>query len=93
MRNPNPSSIVQKLSRSLLSRPVHDGAGARRIEERRRGLAEATEQWLSLLREMEQDGQTGDAKYEAYYRAYLQAKQQQKRADLELFNLRSLHGD
>jgi hypothetical protein len=37
---------------------------------------------------MEAAGQTTDPRYETYYQAYLQAKQQQKRADLELFNLR-----
>jgi hypothetical protein len=59
------------------------------MEERRRGLAQATQEWLALLREMEHEGQSGDARYEAYFQAYLQAKQQQKRADLELFNLRN----
>jgi hypothetical protein len=37
---------------------------------------------------MEHAGQSGEAKYESYYRAYLQAKQHQKRVDLELFNYR-----
>lgn len=93
MENSKPPSILQRLSRGLLFRERPDKGGVRRIEERRRGLAAATEEWLSLLREMEQAGQTGDAKYEAYYQAYLRAKQQQKRADLELFNLRSLTSD
>jgi hypothetical protein len=59
-----------------------------RIEERHRSLSKAAEQWLTLLQEMEAAGQTTDPRYETYYQAYLQAKQQQKRADLELFNLR-----
>lgn len=86
-------SLLQRLSRRLLSRPGSNGADVRRIEERRRGLAAATDEWLSLLREMEHAGQTGDARYEAYYQAYLRSKQQQKRADLDLFNLRSGVGD
>lgn len=60
----------------------------RRVEAKQRTLSQATEQWLSLLREMETRGETSDARYETYYQAYLQAKQQQKRVDLELFNLR-----
>src|SRR5207302_1861981 len=64
-----------------------------RIEERYRNLSQAADQWLTLLHEMEAAGQTSDPRYDAYYRAYLQAKLQQKRADLELFNLRqSLSG-
>lgn len=86
-------SILERLSRGLLSRPGSNMGDVRRIEERRRGLAAATEEWLSLLREMEHAGQTGDAKYEAYYQAYLRSKQQQKRADLDLFNHRSGAGD
>ena len=57
--------------------------------EKQRALQKATDQWLSLLREMEQQGQSGEAAYERYYRAYLDAKQQQKDVDLQLFNLRS----
>ena len=60
----------------------------RRVEEKLRSSAQATEQWLNLLREMEMSGETADARYERYYQAYLQARQQQKRVDLELFNLR-----
>ncbi len=82
-------SIVERLSRGLFSRSRSSTRDMRRIEEKRRGLATATQEWLSLLREMEHAGQTGDAKYEAYYQAYLRSKQQQKRADLELFNLRN----
>jgi len=60
----------------------------REIEEKRRRLGQATQQWLVLLREMECNGETGDGRYETYYQAYLQARDHEKRADLELFNLR-----
>jgi hypothetical protein len=82
---------------SLLRRPSRrDQPGAdlpdmrelRRAEERQKTLTEATERWLSLLREMQHAGQTGDARYETYFRAYLEAKQRQKRFDLEIFNMR-----
>lgn len=59
-----------------------------RLEEKRRGLAQATEQWLSLLHDMERSGESGDPRYETYFKAYVEAKRQEKRADLELFNLR-----
>jgi hypothetical protein len=60
----------------------------RRIEEKHETLSKATQEWLSLLREMELNGEVTDARYDRYYQAYLQAKQQEKRADLELFNKR-----
>lgn len=60
----------------------------RRIEERHRTAQEATQRWLSLLRDMEHAGQSGDARYDSYYQAYLKAKQQQKLIELELFNRR-----
>lgn len=63
-------------------------AGVRDIEERRRGLHRATEQWVSLLRSMEAEGQTADPRYETYYQAYLRAKEQEKQADLAAFNAR-----
>jgi hypothetical protein len=59
-----------------------------RVEEKRRSSVEATEQWLSLLREMERNGETSEPRYETYFRAYLRSKQQEKRFDLELFNMR-----
>jgi hypothetical protein len=59
-----------------------------RIEERQRALADSTEKWRSLLREMEHAGQSADPRYETYYQAYLQAREKQKQVDLELFNLR-----
>ncbi len=59
-----------------------------RLEERRHAAADATRQWLSLLREMELQGDTNGSRYEQYFEAYLQAKQLEKRVDLELFNLR-----
>ena len=60
----------------------------RQTEVRYHHVSQAVEQWLSILKEMEHAGQTGEPRYETYYQAYLQAKQQQKRVDLELFNLR-----
>lgn len=60
----------------------------RRLEERYRALGHATQEWLSLLREMEGNGETADPRYGRYFSAYMEAKQQEKRADLELFNLR-----
>lgn len=60
----------------------------RRLEDKHRSLAHAAEQWLSILHEMEHAGQSGDARYDTYYQAYLQAREQQKRVDLQLFNLR-----
>jgi hypothetical protein len=61
-----------------------------RLEERRRSLSEASEKWYSLLREMERNGESANAQYERYYGAYLEARHVEKRAELELFNLR--HG-
>lgn len=60
----------------------------RRLEEKRRLLAETTEQWRSLLRDMERTGESGDPRYETYFKAYVEARQQEKRAELQLFNLR-----
>jgi uncharacterized protein involved in exopolysaccharide biosynthesis len=60
----------------------------RRLEDKCKTASEATQQWLSLLREMERNGETNESRYEQYFRAYLQAKQLEKRTDLELFNLR-----
>lgn len=59
----------------------------RRAEEKLRAASEAIDQWLSLLRELEQTGESDSARYDTYYRAYLQAREQEKRAELELFNL------
>jgi hypothetical protein len=42
---------------------------------------------------MERNGESGEARYDLYFQAYLQAKQQQKRVDLELFNLKQGHVD
>lgn len=63
-------------------------AEVRRLQERQENAQRATEEWLSLLREMEHNGETATSQYERYYQAYLQAKQQQKAVDLELFNRR-----
>jgi hypothetical protein len=38
---------------------------------------------------MEHNGESGDSRYESYYTAYLQARDQQKRIDLQVFNVRS----
>lgn len=67
--------------------PVEDEV--RRLEEKRRALKNATDGWLSLLRDMEQQGQSGDAAYDRYYRAYLDAKRQEKQVELHLYNLRN----
>lgn len=83
------TSLVARLTRLFRSDDAASFASRYgRIEERHRTLSRAAEQWLTLLQEMEAAGQTTDPRYEAYYQAYLQARQQQKRADLELFNLR-----
>jgi hypothetical protein len=37
---------------------------------------------------MERNGESGTAQYESYFQAYLQARQQEKAVDLELFNRR-----
>ena len=82
-------SPVGRLSGLLRRRPGSaSDAEFRRVEEKYRTAVEATQQWLSLLREMERNGETNEGRYEQYYNAYLQAKQQEKRSDLELFNLR-----
>jgi hypothetical protein len=70
-----------------LDTPV--GTDLRRLEEKRRALQKATDEWLSLLREMEQQGQSGSADYERYSAAYSDAKLQLKQIDLALFNIRS----
>lgn len=60
----------------------------RRLEAKHETARETTQQWLSLLREMERNGETNESRYEQYFRAYLEAKQLEKRTDLELFNHR-----
>lgn len=72
----------------LLGKKDRRGPDLERLEERYRALATASEQWLSLLREMERNGETAEPRYEQYYRAYIEARQQEKRVDLQLFNLR-----
>jgi hypothetical protein len=80
----NPSA----LRRLLGSRPENEGRELRRLRERHESLKRATEEWLSILREMEHNGETGTAQYERYFQAYLQARQQEKAVDLQLFNHR-----
>ena len=82
-------TVIRRLSQRLRGEsPTSEGRRHRQTEERYESVSRAVDQWLSLLREMEHAGQSGEARYETYYQAYLQAKQQQKRIDLELFNLR-----
>lgn len=80
--NPSP------LRRLLGSRPADEGRELRRLRHRHESLKHATEEWLSLLREMERNGESGTPQYERYFQAYLQARQQEKAVDLELFNRR-----
>ncbi|HEV3309728.1 MAG TPA: hypothetical protein VG815_04340 [Chloroflexota bacterium] len=61
-----------------------------RLQERRTALQKATDEWLSLLQEMEEHGESEQAAYERYHKAYLDAKHQQKEVELELFNLRNM---
>ena len=72
------------------TRGADAGADCDRLEQRQRSLTEASEKWHSLLREMELNGESARPQYERYYGAYIEARQVEKRADLELFNLR--HG-
>lgn len=82
-------SPVNRLSGLLRRRLGNaDDTELRRVEEKYRAAVDATQQWLALLREMERNGETNESRYEQYYSAYLQAKQLEKRTDLELFNLR-----
>jgi hypothetical protein len=90
--------VARREGRSVLERLLggRDRAGSdaetreqvRRAEEKRRAAAEATRGWVSLLREMEHNGESSLPRYETYYTAYLQSREQEKRIDLELFNLR-----
>ncbi len=66
-----------------------DDDDVRRLEEKQRSLQRATEQWLSLLREMEQEGESNELNYDRYYQAYLDAKRQQKHVEMLLFNMRN----
>lgn len=62
---------------------------AERLQEKYRQSVEATQRWLSLLRELEHEGKTATATYEQYFNAYLQARRLEKRLELDVFNLRS----
>ena len=77
------------LARLFSSESSNDSAAerTRRAEEKLKAASEAIEQWLSLLRELGSNGESDSAGYDTYYRAYLQAREQEKRAQLELFNL------
>lgn len=65
-----------------------DAQDYQRVQDRYATVSAAVNQWLSLLREMEHSGQSSGARYESYFQAYLRAKEDLKRIDLELFNLR-----
>lgn len=80
--------IIRRLFGARRSPPIDRSAAIHRLEEKRRSAAAATEQWLTLLREMEHNGESDQPGYETYYRAYLQAREQEKRAEIEVFNLR-----
>lgn len=66
-----------------------DRRRAERIEQKRAMAVAATRKWEEILHEMEMTGKSGTQQYEAYFDAYLRAKQQQKQADLDAFNLRT----
>lgn len=70
------------------SRKAPAAVDIRRLEEKHRQLAQATEHWLGLLREMERTGESDSKRYDIYFRSYIEAREQEKRADLELFNHR-----
>ena len=61
-----------------------------RVEARYREAKASVESWTNLLRDLEDAGQTSGSMYEQYWQAYLRAKQQLKRAELDLFNLRHI---
>jgi hypothetical protein len=87
---PEPPSFLKRVvSRFSGKQTLPLDQEVRRLEEKRLALSKATDQWLSLLREMEQQGQSGEVAYERYYEAYLAAKKQQKHVELTLFNLRN----
>lgn len=84
-----PRSFLRRVTSRLSRRhqvPVEHEV--RKLQEKQVALRRATDEWLSLLRDMEQQGQSGEAAYDRYYKAYLGAKQQQKQVDLLLFNVR-----
>jgi phage-related minor tail protein len=84
----NHSFLHRVLTRIGGKDPVPIDSQVRRLEEKRVSLQRATNQWLSLLRDMEQKGESSHTTYERYYQAYLDAKRQQKQVELSLFNLR-----
>ena len=88
MASARPSILIHRIAERVLGRSAASEGAFWDIEERHRKVTAAAEQWHSLLREMEHSGHSGEARYEAYYQAYMRTKQQQKRLDLELFNLR-----
>lgn len=81
-------SSPSPLRRLFGSRPLDEGRELRRLNDRHDKLKRATQQWHTLLREMESNGESGTPQYERYFQAYLQARQQERAVDLELFNHR-----
>lgn len=72
----------------LFRRALRPELEVARLEDRRRTLARATQDWLDLMREMEASGETEGPRYQHYYQAYVEARAQEKRCELELFNYR-----
>jgi len=70
--------------------PSADNAELRRLERKHRDAVVAMDNWTTLLRDMEHEGQTSDLRYERYFQAYLDAQRQLKRVELELFNVRHI---
>jgi hypothetical protein len=68
--------------------PLSNTDELKRLEEKQRSLRAASEQWLSVLRDMERQGQSNELSYERYYQAYLDTRRQEKEIDLLLFNLK-----
>lgn len=70
----------------LFRRAPAEAEEVERLEVRLRTLERVTEDWLSLVREMEASGETGDPRYERYLHAFADARHQQKQVELALFN-------
>lgn len=86
--NRSERSLFQRLGLGSRRQSSDDDADVRRLERRYRDALEAMNGWTSLLRDLEHEGQTSDARYDRYFQAYLDAQRQLKRAELDLFNVR-----
>ena len=65
-------SPVGRFSRLLRRRSgTRTDSEFRRLEEKYRTASAATQQWLSLLREMERNGETNESRYEQYFERIL----------------------